>query len=77
MKRFSGKLQLRTDPKLHEQLAKQATRRGLSLNYFINQLLQEGLAHQTGKGLDFIEWLNRLQVPLKSSSFTREDAYSD
>ena len=48
-KPFSGKLHLRTQPEIHRQIFRVAKRQGVSINTWIEQVLEQALAKETVK----------------------------
>lgn len=50
----SGHIPLRIDPKLHEELARNASMAGRSLNNYLTKLLEEGLRPKTFEDRQFV-----------------------
>ncbi|MDP3297038.1 MAG: toxin-antitoxin system HicB family antitoxin [Thermodesulfovibrionia bacterium] len=75
MVKYSGKFLFRTDPKVHETLAKYSKKSGKSINELINEFLREKIKEEEKTLKETFEFFDSLHIKPRKKRFKRADAY--
>ncbi len=75
MAKYSGKFLFRTDPRVHETLARYSKKSGKSINELINELLREKIKEEEKTLKETFEFFDGLRIRPRKKKFKRADAY--